>query len=439
MSRGKSTTLLTIIGVVLAVLIALTFATFPVGEVSEYTSALGAIELDYDLEGGKAYTLKLSEENEEEVTDVNQVLDTLEYRLTALGYSAYSVKAVKSTDPAVLDYDIRIEVKETETVDSDIEVVAAFGEVAFYGGTSANPTEQILEGEKVVESANYLGAVTSGTTTAYQMTIKFTDDAYAYIINAIEAAEVDGGSYYLEVKLGDQVLLSGSSAITASSFYNRLLYITSQNEAGAKQMALQVTSGGLAYQYEIDSVEDISSPYGEGVATKCAIAIGVLFLVLMVAIIVIYKGFGWISALSTLAFMLLEIWMLIAVPGIVLSLGGVVGIAAALLLAVYSMIITADRIKEEYSHSEKTVKAAINRGFQQSLVPVISVNVVVGIIAIALLAFTSGTVKCFAITLGIGAVISLISALLFTRMFTSLIMPLVKNKEKFLNMKKVEA
>ena len=439
MSKGKSITLLSIIGVLLAALIALTFVQFPVGPVKNYASALGAIELDYDLEGGVAYVLELSEDNEEEVEDINQVIDTIEYRMTALGYQTYSVKAIKSTDKDVLDYDIRIEAKYNENLESDINVATAHGEIAFFGGTSANPTEQILEGENIVKGANYHGAVSSGSTVYYQLSISFDDDAYAYIIDAISSAEEAGNSYYLEIKLGDTVLLPGSSAISEEAFFNRELYVTSPTEASAKQMALQVASGGLKYEYEIVSAEDISSPYGEDVAMKSAIAIGALFIILLVALILIYKGFGCIAALSTLVFMLAEVWMLIAIPGIVLSFGGVIGIALALILAVYSVIVTASRVKEEYVNSDKTVKAAINKGFKQSLVPVISINVVIGIIALCLFAFASGTLKCFAITLGVGAVISAICALVITRMFTALILALVNDKEKFLNMKKVEA
>lgn len=439
MSKGKSITLLSIIGVLLAIIIALTFVQFPVGPIKEYKSALGTIQLDYDIEGGAAYTLKLSEDNEEEVEDINQVIDTIGYRMSALGYSSYSVKAIKSTDKDVLDYDIRIEAKNTESLESDINVAMAYGELAFYGGTSANPTEQILEDEKIVKSADYLGAVNSGTNVIYQVAINFTDSAYAYIIDQIKTAEDAGNSYYVEIKLGDTVLMQGTTSVSEGSFYNRALYITSPTEASAKQMTLQVASGGLKYQYEIISAEKISSPYGENVATKSAIAIGALFVLILVALILIYKGFGIISALAMLLFMVAEVWMLVLIPGIVLSLGGVIGIALALLIAVYSVMVTASRVKQEYSYTEKTVKAAISKGFKESLIPVISLNVIVGVIALALFVFTSGTVKCFAITLGIGAVISAISALVFTRMFTALILALVENKEKFLNMKKVEA
>ena len=438
MSKRKSITLLSIISVVMAIVIVLTFARFPIGEIKQYNSALGAIELDYDIDGGTAYTLTLAKDNEEEVEDVDDVISVLEYRLSALGYSAYSVKAVKSTDGDVLDYDIRIETKSTETLASDISVVTAFGEVKFFGGTSANPTEEILSDVKVVSDCKYVGSASDGTNTYYQVSIDFTDEALDVIMDKIDEAESGEGSFYLEIKLDETVLLSGSSALDKSYFDGNTLFITSSTESSAKQMALQMKSGGLAYKYDVSDAMEVTSPYGENVGTKVAIAVSVFVLLIMIALIVVYKGFGIISALSALLFILIETWMLIAVPGIVLSLGGVVGIILATVLLAYGLVITCERVKEEYSHSEKTVKAAINKGFKSSLIPVISAHVVCGFIAIAILSLTSGVINNFAVTFGIGIVVSLIATLVFTRMFTSLIMPLAKNKEKFLNMKKAE-
>ncbi|MBQ8426362.1 MAG: hypothetical protein IJX16_01215, partial [Clostridia bacterium] len=97
-----------------------------------------------------------------------------------------------------------------------------------------------------------------------------------------------------------------------------------------------------------------------------------------------------------------------------------------------------ESIKSEYANSEKTVQAAVKKGFRDTLIPIINAGVVSGIIAILLIAFTSVLLKGYAITFGIGVVIGLITTLLFTRMYTSLILPIVENKEKFLNLKRAE-
>ena len=434
MNKGKSITLLSIVSVIIAAVLVFTFLRFPVG-VKNYNSLLGAVELDYDLEGGTAYTLTLADDNEEEVGDnIDAVIDTLEYRLDQLGYGVYSVKAIKSMEEGVEDYQIRIETKSTETLSSDIAVVAAHGELKFFGGAEENPTTEILDDINVIKSAKYKGEVTTGN---YEIDIEFTKDGYNALIDQIKGAE---GSYYLKITLGEtngteNVLFNDT--VSEEYFQKRVMPLYTTSETGARQMALQMHNGGLQYKYDISNGVSITSPYGADVALKCAVAIIVLAVLLMIALIVVYKGFGIIAALSSLLFILAEGWLLIGVPGIVLSMGGVVGILAATVLNAIGMVILAGKIKDEFKHSEKTAKAAVSKGFKEALVPTINVNVVAGLFALALLLFAKGAVKGFAITFGIGAVVALVATLVFTRMFNALIFPLVKNKETFLGKKQI--
>ena len=68
MKKTKSTILLSIISVIMAVALVFTFLRFTYdGGIKKYNSAIGAIELDYDIEGGIAYTLELRDDNYDEV------------------------------------------------------------------------------------------------------------------------------------------------------------------------------------------------------------------------------------------------------------------------------------------------------------------------------------------------------------------------------------
>ncbi len=434
MSKKKSITLLSIISVLLAIIIVLTFGQFKLDKegVRKYPSLLKAVELDYDLEGGTAYTLKLLDDNEEEVTDINSVIEILDYRMSALGYGAYSIKAVKSTDKDVLDYRIRIEAKTTDSLASDISVAMAYGTLQFYGGESSDSTSEILTDMTVIKKAKYTGpTTTTGENAVYGVSFEFTDEAYSELMELIEAST----TYYLTIKLGDNELFS--SSITANNFSSKTLPIVSQSEAGAKQMVMQLKYGGFPYKYEVVDTEVVTSPLGADIALKCAIAIITLTVLTLALLIVLYKGFGIATALSTLVFILGEGWLLVGVPGIVLSMGGVIGILSATALAGISMSIIASRVKEEFINSKKTVKAAINKAFKMTLIPVIGVNVVSGLVAVLLFAFADGLVKNFAITFGMGVVVCAICALLLTRMFIALLLPLVKNKEKFIGFNKL--
>lgn len=441
MKKGRSITLLSLICLVTAFLAVMTFISFPVG-VKNYNGVLGAIEKDYDIAGGTAYNLTLARDNTEEVEDINEVISILEYRLTALGYQAFSVKAVKDPDEAVIDYDIRIEARgetndygeeDVTSLSSDIAVAAAYGELQFYGGSEADPTDEILTDGQVIDSAEYAGVVSDGDTTYYQVNITFTDYAYDEIMSSINA-----GTFYFRITLGDTELMSGSEALSASYFSGRSLGLFVDSEAGARQAALQISSGGLPYRYEVSDPMSVTAPYGENTALWCLVAVLAVAAAFIVAFFVCYRGYGFIAGLTLILSLLLQALMLIAVPGIKLSLGGVVGIIFATVLTADGLIITAKRIQEEYSGG-KMVKTAVKTGFRRSIMPVIGGTVACGIIALALFLFVNGTLKGFAITFGIGAVISFISNMLFARMFAALILPIAGYGDKFLNLKRAEA
>ncbi len=432
MSKGKSATLLSIISIIIAAILVMSFIRFPVG-IKNYNSLLGAVELDYDLGGGVAYTLTLSEENENEVEDVDQVVEVLEHRLGELGYSSYVVKAYKSTQEGVKDYSIRIETRAKDTLEADIQTVVAYGDLKFYGGVSESEINtEILTDMSVVKNATYKGEVSAG---AHQIDIEFTDEAREELLKLANSEAV----YFFKVALddghdhGSTELLAVQ--INADSFVKNVLTLYATQESSAKQLVLHMQGYGLPFRYDVDSGEAITSPYGEDVGTKVAIAIIALAVVLMAILVVRYKGFGITTALSTLLFIIAEGWLLIGVPNIVLNMGGVVGVMASTVLCFVGMQILSSNVKDAYNTGKKTVKASIKKGFKESLVSTIGVNVVAGLIALALFALSKGMVQGFAITFGIGAVVALIATTVFTRMFDALLLPLYDNKESYLGKK----
>lgn len=448
MKKGKSITLLTILSILMAFLLVITFAQFDLG-VKRFNSVLGAIELDYDISGGYAYTYKISRDNIEEVGDnIDDVVKTVGNRMTALGYQTHSVKAVKSTDADVLDYNIVIEAKapvndrnedDQSTLASDISVAMAFGELKFYGDTSADTVDskEILTDGKVVKIAKALPAIANGEDVSYPISIELTDYAYNELINSIKD---NNDKYYLKVKLGDTTLLDLSTEqnyLSSAYFNQRAINLYASSEIFAKQSALQISSGGLAYKYEFEDSKVISAPLGNNIPLMTVIGISALIVVAIIALVILYKAYGVVFSLSLIFFILLETLMLIAVPGIKLSLGGIVGILLSLVLVCDGFVIIIKRIKEEFLMG-KTLKSAVAQGYRRALIPIISTCVISGVIALALFAFTSGALQCFGITFGIGAVLSAIITLLVSKLYSAIILSLVKYNEKAVNFKRME-
>ena len=104
-------------------------------------------------------------------------------------------------------------------------------------------------------------------------------------------------------------------------------------------------------------------------------------------------------------------------------------------MAVDANVIIFERIKEEYA-AGKTVRSAINAGFKRAFVTIFDSNITTVLAAIVLWILCPGSIKGFAITLLIGIVLSMITAVLVSRGLITLMYALPKNQAKFFNLKR---
>lgn len=447
MKKSKSITLLTIIGVLLLSLITMTFVRFTCGT-TDYNSILGAISLDYDIKGGYSYELTLADDNDVYVSDT-EVMETLSTRLDYLGYKGYTVKAVKNTESGASSVDVnstyvitvpasmdRYGEDDKSTLTSNISAVARYGVVEIYSGTQNDITNKVtLEDDvKVVQSAKYSGSQYNGQTTSYTVALKFSEDAYNAILTAESAAEE---TFYLKLTLGDVALVNGQ--FSSEGITDRTIYVPFESEASALETALQLSLGGLEYKFNTDiEAIKVNPLLGKNTATLMAVTVGAIAILVIAALIVLLKGFGVVSAISIVAFLFTFVAMLVAVPGIVLSTPGVLGMIVALIFTVVSMFATAKRVKEEFAKG-KTIKSAVKAGYNGVFKSILNAFVLLVITAISLLVFTTGTIQCFGITLGIGAGVSFLATALFSRLLTSCFIPLFSDPEGFFNLKREDA
>jgi protein-export membrane protein SecD len=103
-----------------------------------------------------------------------------------------------------------------------------------------------------------------------------------------------------------------------------------------------------------------------------------------------------------------------------LTLPGIAGIALTVGMAVDTNILIFERIREEL-RTGKTVRAAIDTGFARAFKTIVDTHVTVFVSAVILYEFGTGPVKGFALSLGIGIVVSLFTAVFFTRLVFDLL------------------
>lgn len=199
------------------------------------------------------------------------------------------------------------------------------------------------------------------------------------------------------------VILGGTAEISGS--------FTTQE---ASDMALLLRAGALPAPLNIVEERTVGPSLGADSieAGKNAVIIGMVFV--MGSMFLAYGLFGVFSNIALLINMSLII-AVISLFGATLTLPGIAGIVLTMGMAVDANVLIFERIREEVGIG-KTPFAAIDNGFSQAFRTIFDSNVTTLIAAFLLYIFGSGPVKGFAVTLSVGILASMFSAVLLTRL-----------------------
>ena len=188
----------------------------------------------------------------------------------------------------------------------------------------------------------------------------------------------------------------------------------------AADLAIVLRAGALPAPVKILENISVGPSLGEDSidAGKNAIMIGGLFVIIFM--LLYYKASGIIADVALL-FNLLFIMGMLAYFNATLTLPGLAGIALTVGMAVDANVLTFERIKEELRKG-KTLRSAVENGFSRVFWTILDANLTTLIAAIVLFQFGTGPVKGFAVTLSIGIVSTLFTALIVTKVIFDLVL-----------------
>lgn len=187
----------------------------------------------------------------------------------------------------------------------------------------------------------------------------------------------------------------------------------------ASELALLLRAGSLKAPVDIVEERVIGASLGADNIAKGvnAVIIGLLLVVVFVAIY--YKLFGLVANLA----LLMNLVLLVAILSVfqaTLTLPGIAGIVLTLGMAIDANVLICERIREELRNGMSPL-AAIRAGYDKAWSTILDANVTQLIACVALISFGSGPIRGFAITLTIGIVTSMFTAVTGTRSIISLI------------------
>lgn len=181
----------------------------------------------------------------------------------------------------------------------------------------------------------------------------------------------------------------------------------------AKDLSIVLNSGALPAPVTVVEERSIGASLGADAIRRGLIAAAVGALVVVVFML-IYYGVGGLLADFALAINIFFLLAVLAALRATLTLPGLAGIALTVGMAVDANVLVFERIREEL-RAGKTPMAAVDTGYARALVTIIDANVTTILTALALYFIGSGPVRGFAITLGVGLVINVLSAVFLTR------------------------
>ena len=229
--------------------------------------------------------------------------------------------------------------------------------------------------------------------------------------NDIDGNEIIIQTSYIEKKI---ISLATIQANLGNSF--RITGVGTPQEAS--ELALLLRAGALAAPMKFVEERTVGPSLGkENIETGFrSVVIGFMLVVLFMAL---YYGMFGIAANVALFSNLILITGIMSLLGAALSLPGIAGIVLTVGMAVDANVLIFSRIREELK--TKNPQSAINDGFSRAFITIFDANVTTLIASLVLYTIGTGPVKGFAITLSIGIVTSMFTAILVTRSIVNLI------------------
>ncbi|MCR5161105.1 MAG: protein translocase subunit SecD [Lachnospiraceae bacterium] len=395
---------------ILAVVLVLTLFTAAIGWGPTGSGSAKNIRLGLDLSGGVSITYQTVGDEEPSAEDMSDTIYKLQQRV-----QNYSTEASVYKEGANR---INIEIPGVTDANAILEELGKPGSLTF---TLADGTE-VLNGTEVT-SAEAGSQNDSLGNSEYVVSLTFSDAGKAAFAEATSAnvgkqiyivydGEVISAPVVREAITDGKCVISGNFTIESAS-----------------ELASYIRIGSLSLELEEIRSNVVGAQLGEKALSSSLIA-GIIGLCLVILLMIyVYKIPGIIAGAALVMYAGFELVALNAFD-MTLTLAGIAGVILSIGMAVDANVIIYSRIREEIS-AGNSVRSSIDIGFKKALGAIIDGNVTTLIAAIVLNFMATGSVKGFAQTLGLGIIISMITACIISRLMVNAAYALGMKDEKY--------
>jgi len=238
--------------------------------------------------------------------------------------------------------------------------------------------------------------------------------AVVFIENRTDIKMVDGEPVRYKTVVEEVI----NVATIRGHFSNRFQTTGLDNSAEARDLALLLRAGALAAPIDIVEERTVGPSLGQDNIDKGFNSVMIGFVLVLIFMAIYYKTFGLFADIA-LAVNLVFIIAVLSLLQATLTLPGIAGIVLTVGMAVDANVLIFERIKEELKNGNSP-QASIHAGYEKAFSTIADANITTLIAAIILFGFGTGPIKGFAITLSIGILTSMFTAIIGTRALVNL-------------------
>ena len=425
------------------------------GVAAYFAFPLSKTNLGLDLQGGLSVLLEATEtKNTDRTSDkMDQALNVIQKRVNKLGVAESEIQRQG-------EWKISVQLPGIKNMEQALEVIGKTAQLEFYDVADFGPpyatsaealsvagveSEDALPagGESLIfwptdkggETGEYYlvtvdppvtGAMLSGAEVrndpqkGYYVGMEFNEDgrkAFAQVTEDMaETGDLTGVTQYLAIVLDGTVesapsvkeRIDGSAIIEGKFTFDE-----------ANSLALVLQTGALPLDLDPVSQNQIGATLGKTALNQALIAGAVGLLLIMLFMIGYYRLLGLVACVALGIYGVLFLGILNAI-GVTMTLPGIAGIILTLGMAVDANVLIFARMRDEVA-AGKNIGAATNAGFKKAFRAVFDCNMTTVLTAIVLFLTATGGIKGFALTLGIGVVLSFLTAVAATRSMLNLL------------------
>ena len=402
-SKSKSIVKFSIVVLIIAICAYIATCGLTLGryEITNVMDEETGIKKGMDLAGGAMILFEADTDKEVSAAELDSAQAVIRTRLDSQGY--YDAVATKQGDRR-----IRVEIPAVMDTQSAVDLLGSTAKLQFRDKDGT----VVIEGKDVADAQAVYGQMNDQGAQGYYVALKLTGEGKNAFAEATDRIRTySAGENYIAIYLDEEQV---SAPQVSERIDSTDCQITGNFDADtANKLASQIKSGNLPFALKVVESRTIGAQLGEEALDKSILAGFIGLILVMIFMIALYRVCGVVASISLVAYITIVAGIL-GMFSLTLTLPGIAGIILTIGTAVDANVIIFERIKDELKLG-KTLRASVDSGFKRAFTAIIDANITTLIAAVVLYYFGTGSIKGFAVTLFIGTVVSMFTAIIVTK------------------------